>query len=94
MQRAILTILLATLCASCGDNPRLVLPPVELTVCAGEPAAPNLPEVDWSSVETARPIQQQRDLMMMAFALDMRSAWGSCSAKVEGYKAWRDTAGD
>lgn len=95
MLRASLTIPLALLCASCGDKDfRIALPPAELAMCKGEPLAPDLPAVDWSSVATAQPIQKARDAMMQAYALDLRSAWGDCRAKVDGLAAWRKTAGD
>ncbi len=87
-------IALALLCASCDGKVRLALPPAELARCADEPQAPDLPAFDWASVETAKPIAQARDMMMLAYALDLRSAWGDCSSKVAGLAAWRETAGD
>ena len=93
MKPAICLALLAL--TACGPKPvRLALPPAELARCADEPLAPDLPAVDWSSAELARPVQQARDAMMLAWALDMRSAWGDCKARVDGLKAWRETAGD
>lgn len=86
-------ILLPTVCAACGtEHPTLVLPPAELAVCADEPVAPDLPPVDWSSVETARPVQRARDTALLDYVLALRSAWGDCRADVDGLAAWRDAA--
>jgi hypothetical protein len=35
-------------------------------------------------------MQDQRDLMMLDYVLSLRSAWGDCSSKVAGIKAWAD----
>lgn len=67
-----------------------VRPPAALTECAVEPVAPDLPRVDWSSVETARPTQQQRDLATFGYILALRTAYGDCAADVAGLKAWSD----
>lgn len=75
---------LAMLCVACGEKPVLILPPVELTTCADEPLAPDLP---------AREFQDERDRMMLGFTLDLRKAWGDCKAKVEGLRKWREEAG-
>lgn len=84
MLRLAAVIPLAMLCAACGgEKPVLILPPVELTTCADEPLAPDLP---------AREFQDERDAMMLDFALDLRSAFGDCKAKVEGLREWRATA--
>lgn len=86
-------ILLLLGCAACGtERPTIVLPAAELAVCADEPAAPDLPAVDWSSVETARPVQRARDTAMLDYVLALRSAWGDCRADVDGLAAWRATA--
>lgn len=50
--------------------------------------APALPPVDWSSVETARPIQRQRDEATVDYLLRLRSAYGSCKADVVALKEW------
>ena len=78
--------------AACGQpRPVIIAPPVELTTCAAEPQAPDLPAVDWSSVETARPVQRARDVEMLAYVLAWRTAWGDCAAKVAGVRAWSST---
>jgi hypothetical protein len=66
----------------------IVAPPVELTTCAEEPEAPSLPPVDWSSVETARPVQRARDIAMLNYVLAWRTAHGDCAAKVAGLREW------
>ena len=85
---AFLPLLFLTACG--GERVAVVKPPVELTTCADEPAAPALPIVDWSSVETARPIQAMRDAMTLSYVLAMRSAWGDCKSRVDGVKAWSE----
>lgn len=86
---AILMILCATVLTACGgERVVIVKPPVALTSCAGEPDAPDLAPVDWSSVETAKPVQRERDQATLAYILALRSAWGSCAAKVAGVKDW------
>ena len=87
---AIVTLLSANLAlAACGQpRPVVIAPPVELTTCAAEPQAPDLPTVDWSSVETAQPVQRARDLAMLAYVLAWRTAHGDCAAKVAGLREW------
>lgn len=81
--------------AACGqDRPVLILPPAELAQCSDEPQAPDLPRIDWESVETAQPVVKARDAMMLTYVLAMRSAWGDCRAKVEGLATWREEAAD
>lgn len=82
------------LCASCAEKPVLVLPPAELADCSGEPTAPDLPAIDWSSVGAARPIVELRDGMMLAYALAFRTAWGDCKADTEALGVWRKEAAD
>lgn len=78
-------ILCALALTGCGqDRPRIVLPPLELTTCADEPQAPELP---LQTPDT----QHLRDEMMLDFVLALRSAWGDCKSKVDGLKAWRET---
>lgn len=68
---------------ACGDvQPVLILPPAELTTCADEPAAPDLPE---PGIE--------RDKIVLEYILSWRSAHGDCKAKVNGLKAWTEAAG-
>lgn len=91
MLSARLRLAAMTLCAlglvGCGqDRPRIALPPIELTTCADEPEAPELPV---QSAET----QRMRDELMLDFVLALRSAWGDCRAQVDGLKAWRETVG-
>lgn len=71
-----------------GERVVIVKPPVALTSCADEPIAPDLAPVDWSSVETAKPVQRERDQATLAYILALRSAWGSCAATVAGVKEW------
>lgn len=76
---------LAMLCVACGtEKPVLILPPIELTTCAAEPVAPDLPAPEFAA---------KRDEMMLNFTLDLRKAWGDCRAKVDGLRKWRETAG-
>ena len=70
------------LLGACGETrPTIVLPPVELTVCADEPLAPDLP---------GRDQQALRDQMTLDYVLALRSAWGDCRADVDGVRAWRE----
>ena len=72
--------------SACGtDRPVAALPPVELMTCAGEPAAPNLPERDGTEA-----VQTARDLIMLDAYLALRSAWGDCAAKLAGVREWRE----
>jgi|JI10StandDraft_1071094.scaffolds.fasta_scaffold136855_5 hypothetical protein len=66
-------------------RPVAALPPVELMTCAGEPAAPNLPERDGTEA-----VQTARDLIMLDAYLALRSAWGDCAAKLAGVREWRE----
>lgn len=78
----------------CGnERVRLVPVPVELTVCADEPQAPDLPAQDWSSIEAAKAVQAVRDSEAFKYILAMRSAWGDCRADVDGVKAWNARVG-
>lgn len=78
----ILPIPLLMLCAACGGERAVVVkPPVDLTHCADEPVAPDLPP---------REMQALRDQMMLGYVLAFRSAWGDCRAKVDGLRAWSD----
>lgn len=82
MLRLAATIPCALALTACGDvQPTLILPPVELTHCADEPAAPELPEPGL-----------ERDRIVLDYILAWRSAHGDCKAKVDGLKAWRETA--
>lgn len=75
-------ILLATACASCGqERPAIAKPPADLLVCADEPVAPSLP---------GREEQARRDAMTLDYILALRSAWGDCFAKVAGVRAWAE----
>lgn len=77
--------------SACGNERVRIAPvPVELTTCAGEPVAPELPVQDWSSIEAAKAVQAIRDSKVFDFILAMRSAWGDCRAKVDGTKAWNE----
>ena len=89
---AIVTLLSANFAlAACGQpRPVVIAPPVELTTCAAEPDAPDLPAVDWSSLETAQPVQRARDVAILAYVLAWRTAHGDCAAKIAGVKAWAE----
>lgn len=83
-RRLALPMLLA-LSACQPGRPVAALPPVELMTCAGEPAAPNLPERDGTEA-----VQTARDLIMLDAYLALRSAWGDCAAKLAGVREWRE----
>lgn len=75
----------------CEKTPvRLAPLPPEYRTCADEPDAPALPPVDWSSVDTARPVQRLRDERTLDYILRLRSSWGSCKAAVAGGDAWSE----
>lgn len=89
MQRLAALILCATVLTACGqERPALVLPPAELTHCADEPQAPAIPARDGTQAA-----QDERDRLTLDYVLDLRSAYGDCRARVDGLRAWRDTAG-
>lgn len=82
IRRAILVGVTSVTLASCGqERPAIAKPPVALLSCADEPVAPDLPP---------RAFQDQRDLMMLDYVLSWRTAWGDCSAKLAGVKAWSE----
>jgi hypothetical protein len=86
VMRLLVTIPLAMLCVACGkDKPVLILPPIELTTCAAEPLAPDLP---------GREFQTERDELTFEYVLAIRAAWGDCAAKVDGLRTWRETASE
>lgn len=73
---------LAMACAACGPKPVRIAPlPANLTTCADEPAAPDLPGQDR---------QAERDRLTLDYILSLRSAWGDCRAKVDGARAWNE----
>lgn len=57
-------------------------PPVALLSCQDEPTAPDLP---------GRDQQDARDRLTLEYLLSLRGAWGDCSAKLHGVKAWADS---
>ena len=79
------TLLLLSLTACAGTEPRLILPPVSLTECAAAPIAPELP---------GRDQQDERDRLTGEYILGWVRAHGDCKAKVNGLKTWRETAGE
>lgn len=81
MLRMAAPILLLTVCGACAPKPLAVAvkPPPELLTCADEPVAP---EVGDPGVE--------RDRIVLGYILSLRSAWGDCSAKISGVRAWAD----
>jgi hypothetical protein len=92
--RASLTILCALALTSCGD-PRVRLSPLpaELTECADEPSAPDLPAREGKQGLELDLVQKTRDQMMLDYVLNWRTAWGDCKAKVNGAKAWNQRVG-
>lgn len=72
-------ILLPLALAGCAKNVRGVPVPAELTTCADEPVAPDLPERDQ---------QAARDTLTLDYILSLRSAWGDCRSRVDGIRAW------
>ena len=88
----ILSNLALTGCAV--DRPRISLPSADLAEGKPEPDAPDLPVVDWSSIETARPVQMTRDRLMLDYVLGLRSVIGECRADEDGLRAWRAKMGE
>lgn len=96
------TIPLLMACAACGEKIRIALPPAELETCADEAEAPDLPAMPWADALKAltgadalailKPIAQARDAATLDYVLAQRSAYGDCRSKVDGLKAWRETA--
>ena len=81
-----LTILSSLALTGCGqERPVVAKPPVALLECRDEPVAPDLP---------GRDQQDARDQMTLDYLLNLRSAWGDCSSKVSGVKAWADSLND
>ncbi|MBF5091908.1 hypothetical protein F1640_18305 [Novosphingobium sp. NBM11] len=89
---ALLPLAAMTLCAlaltACGTTTRLAPLPTDLTSCDAEPVAPEIPAIDWSSIEAARASVGLRDRLTLDFILALRSAGGSCRSKVAGSAAW------
>ncbi len=74
------TILLAMGCAACEPKRiEIVKPPADLTECADEPVAPDLP---------GRDQQAERDRLTLDYVLALRSAWGSCKSDVVALREW------
>ena len=67
--------------------------PAELTHCAAEPLAPDLPTLDGLTDQQREQVHELRDAMVLNYVLDLRDAWGDCHAKVEGARAWNAKAG-
>lgn len=67
--------------SACGPKVLAVAvkPPADLLTCAGEPLAPILP-----------PPGIERDRIVTDWLLAYRTAWGDCSAKVLGIRAWAE----
>ena len=80
------TILCAAGLTGCGQTSvHVAPPPPELTACADEPVAPELPPRDR---------QGERDRLTLDYILSLRSAWGDCRAKVDGLRAWGAALGN
>lgn len=85
----IAAILSATGLTACGnERVRLASVPVELTFCAKEPAAPDLPARDGTEA-----VQVERDRLTLDYVLALRSWAGDCAAKVAGVAAWNAKLG-
>jgi len=82
-------ILCALALTGCGKTSvRLSPVPAELTTCADEPPAPELPARDGLDPLQLELVQKTRDRMMLDYVLSWRTAWGDCRAKVDGVRAW------
>ena len=82
-----LTLCAMGLTACAPTRVRLAPLPAELTFCADEPQAPDLPAV-------ASPADQvTRDMLTLDYVLALRLAWGDCKAKINGVKAWNARVG-
>lgn len=81
--RAILALVVfaSALSACSQERVQIVRPPVSLTQCDDEPTPPELPD---------RTQQLERDRLVLEYILSLRDAWGDCSAKVDGIRAWSD----
>jgi hypothetical protein len=69
----------------CGQKVpvKVVKPPVELLSCSDEPVPPSLPDD-----------ADARDALMLDYVLSLRAAWGDCSSKVAGVRAWSEALPD
>lgn len=80
--------------SACDPHVRLATPPPEYLECATEPAAPDLPAIDWTApVDQIKPVQRERDIATLGYVLSLRSAWGDCRAKIDGVRAWGEEVG-
>ena len=70
---------------ACGDREpvKATKPPPELLTCAGQPVAPVLP-----------PPGIERDRIVSEWVLAYHAAWGDCSAKLQGIRAWSEALPD
>ena len=92
--RATLMILCALGLTACGPKKVRLSPlPAELTSCAEEPAAPQIPARDGAAGPLLEQIQQERDRLTLDYILNLRSWGGDCQAKVKGAAAWNRTVG-
>ena len=89
-----LIILAPIALTACGPKevPVLILPPAELAECAEDEAAPDLPAIDWTSVQTAMPIVKERGRLTLDYILSLKTTGGDCRAKVKGLATWREEA--
>ncbi len=76
-----LVALPVALAACSQERVQIVHPPATLTQCDDEPVPPSLP---------ARDQQAERDTLTLSYILDLRSAYGSCRAAVDGVRAWSE----
>lgn len=80
---------LVALTACAPERVQITPPPVYLTFCQAEPAAPSLPPVPWGT-DTARTVQGERDKATLEFILALVEAGGDCRAKVAGLAEWAE----
>lgn len=86
IRRVIFVGVASAILTACGQaRPVIAKPPVALMSCQDEPTAPDLPSRDQ---------QDARDRLTLDYLLSLRSAWGDCSSKVAGVKAWADSLND
>ena len=79
---------LALLTTACTPALRVATPPPEYLSCADWPSPPDMPAYDWTSIEIARVIARQRDLLTLAYEQAGYAAFGDCKADVNAVAAW------
>lgn len=89
-----LSALAAIALTACAPHVRLATPPAEYLECADWPDATDMPAWDWTSIEIARAIARQRDLITLAYEQAGYTAHADCKADIAAVKAWADKVGD